>query len=80
MAKIITFNEIIKANEQLQNIGSKLRVHLHDACGGQSLDLRDDNNPAYVPDATSRLFVVALFSQLGFDASFSADGKTFFVN
>lgn len=33
---VVTFNQMIELNEMLKNLELKFKIHLRDACGGQS--------------------------------------------
>ena len=74
---IIPIGDVIAVNQMLERRGSALRVHMHDACGGQSFSLRaDDGTPA---DESGRQAVGEFFSARGHAVEFSAAGSDFWA-
>ena len=74
---IIPIGDVIAVNQMLERRGSALRVHMHDACGGQSFSLRADDGTS--ADEASRQAVGEFFSARGHAVEFSAGGSDFWA-
>lgn len=74
---IVSIRDVIAANEMLKERGSALRVHMHDACGGQSFSLRGDAGEK-ATDA-ERQAVLDLMRSHGHAMEFGRDGVNFWV-
>ncbi|MGN0076308.1 MAG: hypothetical protein ACI38Z_04965 [Parafannyhessea sp.] len=74
---IVSIRDVIAANEMLRQRGSVLRVHMHDACGGQSFSLRGDAGEKGT-DA-ERQAVLGFMRSLGHAMEFAEDGVNFWV-
>lgn len=74
---IVSIRDVIAANNMLEQRGSGLRVHMHDACGGQSFSLRGDAGEKGT-DA-DRQAVLGLMRSLGHTMEFAEDGVNFWV-
>ncbi len=72
---IVSIRDVIAANEMLERQGSGLRVHMHDACGGQSFCLRGDAGEKGTD--VDRQAVLDLMGSLGHAMEFAADGVNF---
>ncbi len=74
---IIPIGDVIAVNQMLERRGSALRVHMHDACGGQSFSLRADDGTS--ADEASCQAVGEFFSARGHAVEFSAGGSDFWA-
>lgn len=78
--KIVTFNHIIEINGLLVKEGLEYKIHLRDACGGQSMWI-ESLNPYYLPQGNKSLykFINDYFKDQGMELDYSDDLITFWV-
>jgi hypothetical protein len=74
---IVSIRDVIAANDMLGKRGSALRVHMHDACGGQSFSLRGDAGEKGA-DADRQL-VIDFMRSLGHAVEFADNGVDFWA-
>lgn len=77
--RIINIRDVITLNELLAAQDVPATVHLHDACGGQTLSLEVADGPGDGPAAAHRV-VLGYFDQRGIPIEFDqVDGHTFWA-
>lgn len=79
MARIISIGEVVDVNKALQGQGVAAKVHLHDACGRQTLSLEALDEGASTLE-TARSAVRAFFAERGTRIEFDpAEGINFWT-
>ena len=76
MSVAIPIGDIVSINKILERDNSPFRVHLHDACGAQTLELRSIDDTVS-PDETIRDLVRTFFKSRNRKIEFFVDGRTF---
>lgn len=78
--KIVTFNHIIELNNILKSQGFEYKVHLRDACSGQSMWI-ESLNPYYSPQGNKGLYMLIneYFKTKQMDLEYSDNLASFWV-
>lgn len=70
--KTLTYDDVIRLNKQLEEY--KVHVSLHDACGGQSFSIKEEQIPAEVYG-----IVDSFFSSLGVKLEYDRKKRSFWT-
>lgn len=78
--KIVTFGHIIEINNLLKEEGYEYKIHLSDACSGQSMWI-ESLNPYYTPQGNKDLYtrINEFFKDKGMDLEYSDNLISFWV-